>query len=285
MTILDPRVARTFLFVPGHRADRFDRAYASGAAAVIIDLEDAVAPEDKGSARTDAARWLAAAGPRALVRVNAVGTRWFADDVAALAPLAAGIMLPKTERPDDVAAVHEAAGRALDVVGLVESATGLAHVSEISRSPGLIRLALGNVDLAAGLGVDPGSHLALQTARSALVHASAAALLPSPIDGVTTALEDEDRLRADSLHAREMGFGARLCIHPRQLDIVDECLRPTSAELEWAVTVLASASDSVSVHDGQMIDEPVLLRARRLLAQAGSDNAAGGGSRVEAGRR
>jgi len=283
MTTLDPRVARTFLFVPGHRADRFDRAYASGAAAVIIDLEDAVAPEDKGSARAHAARWLAAAGPRALVRVNAAGTKWFTDDVATLAPLAAGIVLPKTEKPDDVAAVHDAAGMVLDVVGLVESPTGLAHVNEICGSPGLIRLALGNVDLAAGLGVDPGSHLALQTARSALVYASAAALLPSPIDGVTTALKDEDRLRADSLHAREMGFGARLCIHPRQLDIVNECLSPTSAEVEWAVSVLASASDSVSVHEGQMIDEPVLLRARRLLAQAGTDEDPVGG--VEAGRR
>jgi citrate lyase subunit beta / citryl-CoA lyase len=129
-----------------------------------------------------------------------------------------------------------------------------------------VRVAFGNVDFSARIGVEPTAQSALLFARSAIVYASATADRAAPIDGPTIAIADEDRLLADTRHARELGFGARLCIHPRQLRTVAEGLAPTVAELSWARSVLGAASGGVVVHDGGMIDEPVLLRARRLLA-------------------
>jgi citrate lyase subunit beta / citryl-CoA lyase len=256
--------ARTLLFVPGDRPDRFDKAAGSGADAVILDLEDAVAPEAKPQSREYVKTWLGDGG-RAIVRVNGRRTPWFVEDVQAAAG-ASAVLLPKTESGEDVRAVRDIAGDTMPVIALVETPRGIDRIREICASDGLVRVAFGNVDFSARIGVEPTAQTALLFARSAIVYASSDADRAAPIDGPTIAIGDEDRLLADTRHARELGFAARLCIHPRQLRTVAEGLAPTEAELSWARSVLEAASGAVVVHAGDMIDEPVLLRARRLLA-------------------
>ena len=139
---------------------------------------------------------------------------------------------------------------------------------DVAASGAVCRLALGNVDLASMLGVDPASHSALHYARGALVMASAAAGLPAPVDGVTTQFDDEAALEADIAHGRDMGFGGKLCIHPRQVAVVNMGMSPAPHELDWARRVLAQAVEGVSVVDGSMVDAPVLARARSIVARA-----------------
>jgi len=251
--------ARTLLFVPGDRPDRFAKAAAAGADAIVVDLEDAVAPADKEAARTHAVAWLDG-GHEAVVRVNAVGTPWHDADVAALG--GAPLMLPKAERAEDVA-------RLGSVVALVETAAGLSAAREVCGAA--VRVAFGSIDLAAELGVDPASQIALLHARSALVLAAAAAGAPPPLDGVTTALDDPGALTRDTAHAVELGFTGKLLVHPRQVKPVHAALRPSEEDIAWARRVLEAGESAVAV-DGQLVDRPVLLRARRLLDRAGQSD-------------
>jgi citrate lyase subunit beta/citryl-CoA lyase len=248
--------ATTYLFVPGDRPDRFAKAVASGADVVILDLEDAVAPADKEAARADVGAWLGAGG-RAMVRINAPGTPWFASDVEVLTRYAVPVMVPKAENPGALAGFRE-------VTALVETALGVERASELAAVASVRRLAFGAVDLGAQLGVDPADREAFAYARSRLVLASAAAGLEPPVDVVTTDLTDPDRLLGDVTYARRLGFGAKLCIHPRQIEVVRAGFAPTEAELAWARKIVM-AGESVSTVDGQMVDRPVLERARRLL--------------------
>lgn len=266
-----PTTARSLLFVPGDRPDRFAKAAATGAGAVILDLEDAVAPAAKEAARAAVLAWLAE-GHSAVVRVNAAGTPWHTADVDALRGSSVTVMLPKAESAAEVAEVTSRLGSGAQVVALIETARGVRDADDVCGAPGVVRAAIGNVDLAAELGVDPASHAALAYARGRLVAASAAAGLSAPIDGVTTALDSPEVLAADLTHARELGFGGKLCIHPRQVEPVDRGLAPSDADLVWARRVLeatgtAGAATGVSVLDGKMIDPPVVRRAERLLAQ------------------
>jgi citrate lyase subunit beta/citryl-CoA lyase len=256
--------ARTFLFVPADRPDRFGKAVAAGADVVIIDLEDAVAPENKVHARAGVARWLAG-GRRAAVRINGRTTPWHDDDVAAVST-ATAVVVPKAESAEDVAACHD--NGAVAIIPLIETPRGLLAAGEICRAPGVVRVAFGNVDFAAELGVDPASHAALAAARSQLVHASAAACCAPPIDGVTTAFNDPESLALDARHARELGFGAKLLIHPAQIKRTAEIFAPSAKDVAWARGVLAAPNSGVGVDNGQMIDDPVRRRARRLLAAA-----------------
>ena len=265
----DPAVdlahARSFLFVPGSRPDRFEKALASGADVVVLDLEDAVVPEEKGQALHDAVAWLGGGG-RAVVRVNAVGTPWHVAEVDALAGRCP-VMLPKAETPQDVASVAERVGGG--VIALVETARGIRDVDAIASTGGVARLALGTVDLAADLVVDPSSWSALAYSRGRIVMASAAAGLPAPIDGVTTRLDDSEVLTTETHAARDLGFGAKLCVHPRQIVLVNGLFRPSEDEIQWAQRVLAgAAAGGVVVVDGAMVDAPVLLRARSILQRA-----------------
>lgn len=258
--------ALTFLFVPGNRVDRFEKALRAGADAVVVDLEDAVAPDEKPKARQDVAVWLGGAG-RAVVRVNAVGSDWFSEDVVAVRH-AAALMLPKAESASDVTSVHEAAGAEIPLIPLIETPRGVLNALEICSAPGVVRIAFGNVDFAAATGVHPDSHAALAAARSHLVYASAAAGRSAPVDGVTTSLQDVERLVRDIAHARELGFGAKLLIHPAQVVHAARGLSPSSEEVQWAARLLESATAGVSAVDGQMIDAPVLARARRILSSS-----------------
>jgi citrate lyase subunit beta/citryl-CoA lyase len=249
--------ATTFLFVPGDRPDRFGKAEASGADVVILDLEDAVAPSGKDSARASVGAWLP--GRRALVRINAPGTPWFDADAALVAARGVPVVVPKAETPGVLAGFRE-------VVALVETAAGVERAGELAAVPSVTRLAFGSIDLAAELGVDPEDREPFAYARSRLVIASAAAGLAPPVDGVTASLDDDARLEADVRYARRLGFGGKLCIHPRQVPVARAAFAPTEAERAWARRVV-TAGDAVSVVDGRMVDKPVLARARRILGE------------------
>jgi citrate lyase subunit beta/citryl-CoA lyase len=261
--------ARSLLFVPASRPDRFQRAHGSGTDLVILDLEDAVAAAGKSAAREEVQRWVERGGARTVVRVNGSGTTWHAADVRALAGSEVAVMLPMAESAHEVAELV-AAVPGSPVIALVETPRGVLNADGIAGVPGVIRLALGNVDLAASLRVDPASRPALWRARSELVLASAAHGLAGPIDGVTTVLDDAGRLAEDVGHAVELGFTAKLCIHPRQVSIVNAGWQPTAAEAAWARRVLAARGRGAVAVDGEMVDGPVVLRARTILEREGT---------------
>jgi len=259
--------ARTLLFVPGHRPDRFAKAAASGADMIILDLEDAVGPQYKEQARANVARYLDDAGP-AVVRTNAAGTPWHDADLAMLGTRACAVMLPKAEDPQLLEQLTAQLHLGTPIVPLLETATGLLHAAALCACPGVGRAAFGSLDLAADLGVDPADRDALQHARSMVVLASASCDLPGPIDGVTTTVTDDQAVRADAERGRRLGFTAKMCIHPSQLAAVRAVFTPSAEQQEWARAVLAAADGSATVLDGHMIDQPVVTRARRLLAAA-----------------
>lgn len=262
---------RSYLFVPASRPDRIGKALAAGAGAVIVDLEDAVAPDAKNTARGALAAWLAQASAPVLVRVNAAETEWFADDLALCGHAAvAGVVLPKAERRADLAhASAIAAGKRL--YPLVETAAGYDAVRTLASAPGVERLVFGSIDFQIDLGVD-GELDELLVFRSGLVLASRLAGIRSPVDGVSTAIDDEATLRADVARSRKLGFGAKLCIHPKQVAVVNAAYLPSEAERDWARRVLDAAERSggaaVAV-DGKMVDKPVILKARAILDEGG----------------
>lgn len=267
--------ARSFLFVPGHRPERFAKALASGADAVIIDLEDAVPLDAKDTARAallDAWKdFDAAERARLLVRVNPAGTPWHEADLAAVASLTGlgALMLPKAENPRQVEQAFRTSSKR--VLPLIESAEGVGQMDAIARSAGTLRLGLGHIDLQADLGLRCGPDEAeLAPVRLAMVVASRRAGLPAPVDGVTTATQDAEALAADAQRSRRFGFGAKLCIHPAQVAGVHQALAPTDAERDWARRVLAAevaAGGGAFSVDGKMVDPPVLLLARSLLRE------------------
>ena len=272
--------ALCFLFVPGNRPERFSKALASGADCIILDLEDAVAPCDKALARQAVQAWLQAtpaARDRVLVRVNDDSTPWHADDLASCANAQlTAIMLPKCESPAQVAAARTQLTGTDLVLPLVETACGIAGVASIAAAPGVVRLAFGSLDLLADLDLPSlrdtqgRGNLALDVAAVQLVIASRAAGLPPPVAGVTPEL-DAQQVASDMRHARSLGFGAKMCIHPLQLPAVREALRPSPDDVAWAQRVLraweVSGGGAIQL-DGKMVDRPVLLKARRVLANA-----------------
>jgi len=270
------KLPRSYLFVPGDRAERFAKALASGADAVIIDLEDAVAPANKAAARDTVRRWLAdwrpGSGPQLWIRVNGCGTAWHANDMLMLegTPVA-GIVLPKAESDAELDMVCSELSAGQLVLPLIETARGLAAAREIARGPRVQRLLFGSVDLQLDLGIRCGEDEAeLAPHRAELVLASRLAGLPPPVDGVHVALEDRIGLPLMVDAARRMGFGAKMCVHPRQVAVVNHGFTPGADEVEWARRVLdavsASAGAAVAV-DGKMIDAPVIAVAQRVLDQ------------------
>lgn len=267
---------RTYLFVPGNRPERFAKGYGSGADRVILDLEDAVAPQEKASARQAIAGWLATASladrERTVIRVNAPHTSALDDDLALLKQVhAAAVMLPKTEDPAHVALVRDAVP-SCGVLALIESARGIAIACDVAKAKGVACLVFGTLDYALDLDIDISSDpQGLAYAAGVLAVASRAACLAAPIAGVTPQLDDEQRLIADLAWARRHGFGAKLCIHPRQVAPIHDALRPAPQAIEWAQRVLAAdaASPGAAQLDGRMIDRPVVLQALRTLQRAG----------------
>jgi citrate lyase subunit beta/citryl-CoA lyase len=266
--------ARTYLFVPGTRPERFDKALASGADIVVLDLEDAVADNDKQSARQTVAAWIGAAAvadrARAVVRINDAKSAWFADDVQALREAGAlGVLLPKAESAQEIRATKSLLPMA-NVLALIESAHGVVHADTIAAA-GASRLVFGTLDFALDLDIDisnDASGLAYAASRIAL--ASRVAGLPSPVAGVTPQIDDTARLVADLAAARSQGFGAKLCIHPKQVEPIHAALRPSPEAVDWARRVIAAeaASPGAARLEGRMVDRPVVLQAQRTLNRA-----------------
>lgn len=262
-------LARSWLFVPANRPERFVKAVASGADLAVIDLEDAVPADRKESAREAAAAWLAGGG-EAAVRINPADSEHHAGDVAALAGVAGlrAVLLPMAVSAESLAALHDRLGPDVPLVAQVETAAGLLAAVELARAPGVVRLAFGHLDFAADIDAAPVPE-ALAHAQSSLVVASRVAGIAGPVDSITTDLDDEATTRDDAARARRLGFTGKLCIHPRQVAAVNDAMSPTPEDVAWAERIVAAGDGAVRV-DGQMVDAPVVARAERILARARS---------------
>jgi citrate lyase subunit beta / citryl-CoA lyase len=267
---MDSRICRSYLFVPANRIDRVAKAHAAGPHAVIVDLEDAVPPSEKDSAR-DAAAALAG-GPPVLVRINGPDTEWFADDLKLCgAIVACGILVPKAEDPEVLREVQRHLPDGASVLPLVETARGFANLSALCAAPRVQRVVFGSIDFQFDLGI-VGEREELLYFRSGLVLASRLGGLQPPVDGVTVEIDDTSIVRDDALRAKRLGFGGKLCIHPKQVAAVNECFRPTANDIAWAKRVVkaaATAGGGAVAVDGKMVDRPVILKAQLILEEAG----------------
>ncbi len=253
-------LARSWLLVPGSASDCARRVAASVADVVVVDLEDGVAPDDKGRARRALAA-AADAGLRPWVRIgDAASDEWRAD-VALLhgRDHVAGVVLAKVEAREHVRRTVDALDGGLPIVALLESARGVEAALELAEAPGVVRLAFGSGDFRRDTGAadDP---LALLYARSRLVSASRAAGLPGPVDGPTVP-RDADLLATASRHAASLGMTGRLCLREEQVVAVNAALSPTGEELAWADDVLLTL-ERCGIRDGS--DLPRIARARAI---------------------
>jgi citrate lyase subunit beta/citryl-CoA lyase len=258
---LDPVLARSWLLVNGSQFDRFAPATRSSADIVIIDIEDAVAPKDKDSARDNAARWLGE-GNTDWVRVNGFGTPWWADDLEMLSKTAVGgIMLAMVESVDHVT---ETAKRLpnVPIVALVETARGLERITEIASAKGTFRLAFGIGDFRrdTGFGDNPAT---LAYARSRFTIAAKAAHLPGAIDGPTIGSSSRKLSEATAVSI-EFGMTGKICLTPEQCGTVNEGLSPSLDEIAWAQEFFAEFErDGGEIRNGS--DLPRIARANKIL--------------------
>ena len=268
--------SRSWLFTPGTRPDRFAKASAVGVDVAIIDLEDSVAPNEKESAREVALGYLASprnARARIALRINGLDKAAGVADVNALLHRRTWpdfLVLPKTETSGHLQILDRllaAAGANTHLIGIVESAAGLAAVEAISAAtPRLAGLMLGAADLAADLGADAAWE-PLAFARSRLVAASALHAV-MPIDSPFFDIHDERGLREETVRAIALGFEAKAAIHPNQIAIINAALTPTEAAVAKARAIIAENAKGVGTVGGEMIDEAVARKARRVLAAA-----------------
>jgi citrate lyase subunit beta/citryl-CoA lyase len=265
------RIARSYLFVPGNRPDRFEKALAAGAHEVIVDLEDAVPPAEKTSARETVASWLRPETP-VIVRINSAETDWFRSDVTVCrTPGVRAIMLPKTGGVEHLRSIEDLLRERAAVLPLIETARGFSNALDIARDPAVERLVFGAIDFQLDLGIR-GNGEELLYFRSQLVLLSRLAGIDPPVDGINTEIDDPEQLRADTLRARRLGFGGKLCIHPKQVPHVNQSFLPSPAEIAWArrvVDAAQGAGGSAVANQGHMVDRPVLLDAERILEEAG----------------
>lgn len=271
--------ARSYLYVPGNRPEKLAKAALRGADALILDLEDAVPPEEKDGARRAVVEWLCGpavpGGPEIWVRVNSGPL--LADDVRPLVRIErlAGVYLPKVASRDDVMALgirlHDSA---LGIVPLIETAAAVLDAAAIASAPRIAHVALGEADLGAELGIDASPDgREWSSIRTQVVLASAAAGIDPPVGPVSTDFADLDALRASTHALRRMGFGGRAAIHPAQVAIINEVFTPSEDEVRAAkelIAALEAAGGATTGPDGRMIDEPVIKAARLVLARARS---------------
>ncbi|MEU8983844.1 HpcH/HpaI aldolase/citrate lyase family protein [Streptomyces sp. NPDC058467] len=267
----------TWLYVPGDRPEVVAKALACGADIVLVDLEDAVAPDRKEYARAATADLLSEPPPVPVhVRVNALDGPLAEVDLKTLSPLAglSGLRLPKVTSPDDVVRVAEGAapaeGGAIPLYALLETALAVEHAFAIaSAHPALRGVSIGEADLRADLGVreDAG----LDWSRARVIVAARAAGLPPPPQSVYPDIRDVEGLAASCAHGRTLGFLGRAAIHPRQLPIIERAYLPTPAEIDSAEAVVqaaATAPGAQALPDGRFIDAAVVTGAHRTLTLA-----------------
>lgn len=264
-------LARSLLFVPADRPERFLKAARSGAEAVILDLEDAVPAERKALAREAVvAHWLALHDQPTpvLLRLDVShgldDARWLAR--AGLSPRA--VVWPKAESATQLAAVRALLPET-PLIPLIESVAGLDALSEIAAAPGVLRLAFGHLDFSLDAGIEVSAEQAeLASVRFAMAMATRRHKLHPAIDGVSVDVSDQDRLRQDVQRGLHFGMRAKLCIHPQQIATVHRVLSPSEEELQWARRVLDAAAQAQGAAvqlDGAMVDAPVIKRAQALL--------------------
>lgn len=274
----------TCLYVPGDRPERFGKALASGADAIVLDLEDAVTAARKPEARAHIAEWVATTDPgrvQVWVRVNPGALQ--EEDIQAVAhPRLTGFWLPKVGSAAEVEQVHALLARTpaseAALSAMIETAAGLFAAPAIARAPRVRFLQLGEVDLAADLGIDPGtSGDALLFARSQIVAASVAAGIEPPPAAVSRNFRDLDAFRSDTRTLAGLGFVGRACIHPAQLEPVRVVFTPAPEAVREAravLTALETAESGVALDaDGFLIDEAVARQARRLVERAETPDA------------
>jgi len=269
-----PLRIRSLLFLPAVRLDRLEKAFATGADRVCVDLEDGVGPDSKDTARDAVAGLLDEADhPGLVIRINSPRTEEGLRDLLVLMearPRSLEVMIPKVESADEVRWIEELLGRRHRSVGLhllVETARGIeAAVPIATASPRLVALMLGGVDLSADLGAaldwEP-----LQYARSRIVSAAAIAGAGA-LDTIVLALDDEDSLRSEALRARRMGFAGKLAIHPKQITPIHEAFSPSPEEIAHARRIAEAYERNrggVTVLDGRLVELPVLRSALRIL--------------------
>ena len=257
------------LFVPASRPDRYAKAVASGASAIVIDLEDSVAPDAKEIARSQLQHGITsirAVGVDVYIRINAAGTQWHCNDLEIIETLPIqGVMLPKCQRIEDIEAVRRHLGRAQQVIALIETPLGVACARPIAMVAE--RLAFGSLDYSISIGASH-SRQALMAARSELVLAAAIAGKPGPIDGITVNTSDCEQVLEDARFGASLGMGGKLLIHPHQLAPAKRGFRPTDTDLERARRTLSASVSGAAAIDGMMVDAPVLAWAKRVVAMA-----------------
>ncbi|WP_458735544.1 HpcH/HpaI aldolase/citrate lyase family protein [Zobellella taiwanensis] len=275
---MDINALQTLLFVPANRPERYAKALASGADAIIIDLEDAVPAAEKDAARTTLAGWLDSQAPASvLVRINGTGSPWFNQDtLLCRSPAIAAIVVPKAEDPLALSELANATDRPL--LPFIESALALSRLDAIAAATGVARLLFGKLDLAVDLTMDypppegePNDESGFLFARSQLVQSSRVNGLAAPLDAIYTAFQD-DRGLTDYVRAGlRLGFGGLLLIHPRQVAPARAALAPTPAQQAWARRILAAeerVNGAVVAVEHNMVDAPVMARARRILQES-----------------
>lgn len=263
----------TYLFVPGTRPDRFEKALASGADRVILDLEDAVSPADKDAARDSVASALVTGLSAAvLVRINPQGTQECAADLEAFGALPesalqnlAGIVIPKSEYVADLASVSASFSTPVPLILLIETAVGVTNALTLAQAPGVSRLALGAADYSLDLGIDLESQT-IDYTYSKLVIASKAARLPGPIGSPFFSVHDAAGSEREARRLRALGVTAQLCIHPNQVAPVLAGFAPSPEDVTWALKMVGSDAGATAI-DGQMVDRPVRERAELILAR------------------
>ncbi|MEC3957736.1 CoA ester lyase [Nocardia sp. CDC153] len=270
---------RSALYVPGNRPDLFDKALAGPADVVLLDLEDAVPLRDKASARAEVAAWLrtvTVTRPRVWVRVNPEDVE--ADLRAVALPAVTAVCLAKTDAPRQVRAAAaildacEPGPARIEICPLLESAAAILDARAIAAAPRVARLQLGEADLCADTGIEPGADRGeLLAVRTQVVLASAAAGIAPPLGPVSTDFRDLDALRGSTESLARLGFQGRACIHPAQVPVVNAVFTPTEAEVVRArdlVSRFDSAPGGIVFDErGRMVDRAVVRRARRLLAE------------------
>jgi citrate lyase subunit beta/citryl-CoA lyase len=269
---------RSFLYVPGDRADRVVKAFDAGADAILIDLEDSVALSAKEAARKEAAEFLRSRsdeGPAVWVRINPgeIG-RTDAATLATVAEHLGGVVMAKCDDLDWLDEIASTIPSSVPLSPLIESALGIRRLDALCAHPRVTQCHLGEIDLLAELGAhgDAAPQL-LGPARAELLFASAAARILPPIGGVYTAIRDIEGLTADSARLVQLGFAGRPAIHPSQVPVINAAFRPSPDELATAAALVASYDEAltrgqgaVTDEQGRMVDEAVVRRARRLVA-------------------
>lgn len=269
-------VFKSLLFVPGARPDRFQKAAESGADTIIIDLEDAVLPDAKSEARAAAMGWLAHRGAiKAGIRINSPRTADGCADIAALAVSGCSpdfVMVPKAETGIDLEIVHEALGHGAPLAAVIESGRGLRRAFDIAKQA-RAGVLFGGADFAASLGADLADWDAMLVARGTIAGACGAAGVPA-YDVPFLDVKDTEGLETTTRKAKAMGFDGRACIHPAQVETVNVAFRPSPAEVVEARAVIKALKDSkggAALHNGKLIDRPIILSAERTLAKAGQE--------------